>query len=415
MKIKSIKAREILDSKGWPTIEVDLGTSDFSVKASVPSGTSKGKYEAVELRDGGKRYHGRGVLKVVRNVNKVIGPEIIGKDPTKQKELDDLMIKLDGTKQKANLGANAIVGVSMAVCRAGAKAKNLPLYKYIAQLTENGSPLDSTLVLPDPCFLLIEGGLHAGNDLDIQEFMISPEGDSFREKLQIGTEIYHTLFSILEKEYGENYRNVGSEGGFASPLKNSEEALNLIVRAIKAAGYQNKTKIILDVAASSLFKDKIYHFEGSTFTKNGLLDFYAELLKKYPIFAIEDPFSEEDWEGFKMITEKFGRDITIIGDDLLVTNLERIKKAVKERACNGLILKPNQIGTLTEAIEAAKYAMENDWKVFVKQRGGETNDDFIADLATGLGTGWIISGAPVRGERVAKYNRLLEVEEKIQD
>ena len=407
MKIKSIKAREILDSRGWPTIEVDLETSNFFVRASVPSGTSKGKYEAVELRDGEKRYYGKGVLKAVRNINEIIAPKLIGKNPAEQKEIDDLMIKLDATKNKSKLGANAIIGVSMAVCRAGAKEKHLPLYQYIAQIS------NSTLILPNPCFLMIEGGLHAGNDLDVQEFMITLEGDSFKEKLRIGVEIYHTLFSILEKEYGENSRNVGYEGGFAPPLKSSKEALDLIIKAIKKAGYQDQIKIILDVAASSLFEGGIYKFEEATFTKDGLLEFYTDLLGNYPILAIEDPFSEGDWEGFRMITEKFGKDITIIGDDLLVTNLDRIKKAVKEKSCNGLILKPNQIGTITETITAAKYAMENNWKAFVKHRGGDTPDSFIADLAVGLRTGWIIAGAPARGERVAKYNRLLEIEEKL--
>lgn len=415
MKIKSIKAREILDSRGWPTIEVILETSNFFVRASVPSGTSKGKYEAVELRDGGKRYLARGVLKAVRNINEIIAPKLIGKDTIKQKEIDDLMIELDGTKNKSRLGANAIIGVSMAVCRAGAKAKNIPLYQSIKEICRGSTSANSGLILnlPNPCFLMIEGGLHAGNDLDIQEFMISPQGDSFKEKLQIGTEIYHTLSSILEKEYGENSKNVGFEGGFAPALKETKEALSLIIKATKEAGYQDRARIILDVAASTLFKGGIYKFEGATFTREGLLDFYSNLFKNYPIFAIEDPFSEEDWEGFRMITEKFGKDITIIGDDFLVTNLERIKKAVKEKSCNGLILKPNQIGTVTEVITAAKYAMERDWKVFVKHRGGDTQDTFIADLAVGLGTGWIIAGAPARGERVAKYNRLLEIEEKI--
>ncbi|MBZ9569741.1 phosphopyruvate hydratase [Patescibacteria group bacterium] len=413
MEIKSIKAREILDSKGWPTIEVDLETSGFLVKASVPSGTSKGKYEAVELRDGGKRYLGRGVLEAVKNINEIIAPKLIGEEVENQKKIDQILVELDGTKNKSRLGANAIIGVSMAVCRAGAKAQKLPLYKYISQLYENTSRRDWVVKLPNPCFLMIEGGLHAGNDLDIQEFMIAPEGDSFKEKLQIGTEIYHTLFSILEKECGENSRNVGYEGGFAPPLKRTTEALNFIIKATKKAGYQDQMKIILDVAASSFFKKGIYRFEGLTLTKEGLLDFYTELFKKYPIFAIEDPFSEDDWEGFKMMTEKFGKNITIIGDDLLVTNLERIKKAVRERSCNGLILKPNQIGTITETIEAAKYVIEDGFRVFVKQRGGETPDDFIADLAVGLGAGWIMSGAPARGERVAKYNRLLEIEDEL--
>jgi enolase len=408
MKIKSIKAREILDSKGWPTIEVSLETSDFLVKASVPSGASKGKYEALELRDGGKRYFGKGVLKAVKNVNEIIAPKLIGEDVKDQKKIDSLLIETDGTENKSRLGGNATTGVSMIVCRAGAKAQNIPLYKYINQLAENRS-----LLIPNPCFLMIEGGLHAGNDLDVQEFMIVPQADSFKEKLRTGVEIYHTLSSILEKECGEICKNVGFEGGFASPLSKTEDALNLILKAAKKAGFIDKIKIILDAAASFFFKDGFYKFEGKEFDREELLNFYTQLLEKYPILAIEDPFSEDDWDGFKMITKKFGEKINVIGDDFLVTNLEIIKKAVKEKACNGLILKPNQIGTVTEAIAAAKYAMEQNWKVFVKHRGGDTPDTFIADLAVGLGTGWIISGAPVRGERVAKYNRLLEIEEEL--
>jgi len=410
MKIKEIKAREILDSRGWPTIEVDVKTSDFLVRASVPSGASAGKYEAIELRDGGRRYLGKGVLKAVKNVNDIIGPKLKGEKIENQRKIDSILVELDGTKNKSKLGANAIIGTSIAVCRAGADEKNSPLYKYIAQIS------NSTLRLPAPCFLMIEGGLHAGNDLDIQEFMISPKGGSFKEKLRIGTEIYHAIFSILEKEHGENSRNVGYEGGFAPPLKTTKEALDLIKKAIKKAGYQNQIKIILDAAASFFFKSGSYYFEKRQITRKDLLKFYSELLDKYPIFAIEDPFSEEDWEGWKNFMSKLkaqNSKTLLIGDDFLVTNIERIKKAKDEKACNGLILKPNQIGTVTETIEAAKYAMENGWKVFVKHRGGDTLDTFIADLAVGLGTGWIIAGAPARGERVAKYNRLLKIEEEM--
>ena len=427
-KIKKIKAREILDSRGNPTVEVELET-DFGVSsASVPSGVSKGKYEVIELRDGGKRYGGMGVMRAVKNVNEVIAPNLIGKDLIKQKEIDNLLIELDATENKSHLGANAILAVSIAVCRAGARAKNLSLYEYISQLAENTSPL----LLPKPCILLIEGGLHAGNNLDVQEFMILPKGDSFREKLRMGTEIYHDLGEILKREYGKRAINVGYEGGFAPPLSITEKALNLIMKAIEKAGYHGKVKIILDVAASTFYQSKTsngsymrsiqgsaerskagsYKFERVSFTGEGLLNFYLDLVEKYPIWAIEDPFAQEDWEGFKEISKKLG-EVIIIGDDLLVTNIEKIKKAIKEKACNGLVLKPNQIGTVSETIEAAKLAMGADWEVFVKHRGGETNDSFISDLAVGLGAKYIMAGAPARGERVAKYNRLLRIEEKL--
>jgi len=408
IKIKSIKAREILDSRGDPTVEVDLITDCCVFQDSVPSGASKGKYEAVELRDGSKRYGGKGVLKAVSNINKIIAPKLIGKDPTRQKEIDDLMIKLDGTKNKSKLGANAILAVSMVVCRAGAAAKKIPLWQYIAQISGT-----KKTKLPTPLMLLLEGGLHAGNKLNIQEFMIAPSVGAYKEKLRIGVEVYHALESILKKKYGEGATNVGLEGGFAAQIKKTEEALNLMTEAIEKAGYKNKIKITLDVAASSFYKNGNYKFEGTVFSKEKLLNFYFEIIKKYPIISIEDPFSERDWEGFKEITKAVGNKIKIIGDDLLVTNIEKIKKAVAGNFCNGLLLKLNQIGTVSETIEAAKYAIQNEWRVVVSQRGGETCDTFYADLCVGLGTGWIKTGAPTRGERVAKYNRLLEIEEEI--
>jgi len=406
-KIKRIKAREILDSRGNPTVEVELETNLGVFLASVPSGVSKGKYEAVELRDREKRYHGMGVLKAVRNINEIIGPKLKGKDPTKQKEIDEFLIKLDGTKNKSRLGANAILAVSITVCRAGAATKNAPLWKYVSQLAGRRP------ILPTPCFLLMEGGLHGGGDLDVQEFMMVPTANFFKENLRIGTEIYHTLGEILNKKYGKAATNVGCEGGFTPPLKKTVEALNLIMEAIKKAGYKNKAKIILDVAASSFYQGGKYYFEEERLNSQELLNFYLTLFKKYPIFAIEDPFAEEDWEGFQEITKKFCKKIIIVGDDLLVTNLERIKKAINKKAANGLILKPNQIGTVSETIEAAKYAMKNGWRVIVSHRGGETSDSFIADLAVGLGCGWIKAGAPTRGERIAKYNRLLKIEEEL--
>jgi enolase len=407
MKIKSIKAREILDSKGVPTIEVDLVTEKGKFKASVPSGVSTGKLEAVELRDGGKRYFGKGVLKAVNNINKIIKPKITERNFKDLKELDEFLIKSDGTENKSHLGANAILAVSIAAARAFAALKSLPLWKLISDISRKKPSL------PRPCNLLLEGGLHGRRDLKIQEFMIFNNVPYFREQLQINTEIYHELSKILVQKYGAGSNSVGLEGAFTPPINKTKDALDLIMSAIKQAGYEGKVKIILDVAASSFYKDGKYNFEKGTLTSEKLLEFYSNLFLRYPIFAVEDPFSEEDWSGFKEIKKRFGKRITIIGDDLLVTNPERIKMALKKDACNGLILKPNQIGTVSEAIEAAKLAMKNDWKVFVKHRSGETCDTFIADLAVGLGNGFIMTGAPTRGERVAKYNRLLEIEEEI--
>ncbi|MBA7612691.1 Enolase [subsurface metagenome] len=404
-KIKSIKAREILDSRGYPTVEVDL-ESDFGLfRASIPAGTSKGKYEAKELRDGGQRYLGMGVAKAVKNVNKVIAPKLKGKDPGEQKKIDNLIRRLDGTENKRKLGANAILGVSLAVLRAGAGAQKIPLWQWIARLSQTKPSL------PIPCLLYIEGGLHGRGDLDTQEFMAFLETDSFKDRIRFGTELYHTLREMLRKKFGKGSTNVGLEGGFTPPLQESKEALDLIVKAAKTSGH--KINIILDMAASTFFQDGKYYFEGEIFDQPELLRFYSKLCQKYPIAAIEDPFSEEDWQGFQEITEKISEKVDIIGDDLLATNLYRIQKAEDKGACTGLILKPNQIGTVTETLETAQYAIENNWQVFVKHRSGETPDTFIADLSVGLGTGWIMAGAPNRGERVAKYNRLLRIEEEL--
>ena len=409
-KIKSIKAKEILNSQGEPTVEAELETEQGVFRASVSSGVSKGKYEAVEIRDGEKRFFGKGVRKAVENIEKLIAPKLKGeeiKELSSLKKIDQLLIDLDGTENKSKLGANAILAVSLASLRAGAAAEKLPLWKWISEIAQRQP------TLPTPCILSIEGGLHGGGDLDVQEFMVVPQADSFQDKVRIGAEIYHTLGLILTKKYGKSAINVGIEGGFTPPLKRTEEGLDLVMEAIEKAGYKDKVKIILDVAASVFFKNGKYYFEDRILDKEELLKFFSEVLEKYPIIAIEDPFGEEDWEGFQRITENLGKKITVIGDDLLVTNIERIKKAKEKKACNGLILKPNQVGTVSETIAAAKYAIENGWQVFVKHRGGETNDDFIADLSVGLGTGWIMAGAPSRGERVAKYNRVLRIEEEL--
>lgn len=412
MNIKSITSREILDSRGNPTLEVEVFLKNNFYTAAVPSGASTGKHEALELRDkDNKRYGGKGVLTAVRNVDKKIAPRLIGKDPAKQKEIDQLMIKLDGTENKSKLGANAILGVSLSCARAGAATKSQPLFKYLHQL----STVNRKMILPRPFFNVINGGKHAGTALPFQEFMIAPKAKTFAENLQIGTEVYHHLKSILEQKYDKSAANVGDEGGFAPPIKTAEEALDLLMLAIKKAGYSGKVDLALDCAASEFFKNGFY-YTPSKKNKEELLNYYLKLVKKYPIISIEDPFEQEDFLSFaelKRRIEKTGKKIQIIGDDLTVTNPERIEEAIRERSCNCLLLKVNQIGTLTEALEAVKLAYAHGWKVMVSHRSGETSDDFIADLAVGIGCGMIKAGAPCRGERVAKYNRLLRIEEKL--
>jgi len=413
-KIKKISAREILDSKGNPTIEVELTTDLGVFLASVPSGVSRGKYEAVELRDGGRRYHGLGVLKAVRNINEIIAPKLKGKEVIEQKRIDDIMIKLDGTENKSKLGANAILAVSVAVCRAGASAKNLPLYQHIAEIYTGQTRVN--YILPVPSVLMIEGGAHAGNELDFQEFMIVPQEKSFTKALQVASEIYHQLKEIIKAKYVDLAINVGDEGGFAPSVRVPEEAINLILGAAKNLGYQNKIKIILDVAASQFYIKGTYKMRIGAFTREGFLNYYSDLVQKYPIFGLEDPFSEEDWEGWQKLISKSQFLISkplVIGDDLLATNPKRIKLAKEKKACNAAIIKMNQIGTVTETITAAKLAKSYGWKIMVSHRAGETCDDFISDLAVGIGADFIKAGAPARGERVAKYNRLLRIEEEL--
>jgi len=377
---------------------------------SVPSGASTGRYEAKELRDGGKRYKGKGVSKAVKNVNEVLAPKITGKDSTKQKEVDYLMKNLDGTYNKTKLGANAILAVSMAVCRAGAAAEKIPLYQHIAEIYTGKV---QKFFLPIPCFNVLNGGAHAGNDLDVQEFMIIPDNESFSKNLQQASEIYHTLKSILKDNYGRSAINLGDEGGFAPSLRNTEEALNLIIKAADKAGFSKKTNIGLDVAATQFWKNKKYLLEGKELDSEGLLEFYERIIKKFPIIFLEDPFAEDDFEGFQRITRFIDKKLFVLGDDLLTTNIRRVKKAQEVRACSGMIIKPNQVGTITEAIEAAKLAKSYGWKILVSHRSGDTCDSFIADLSVGLEADFIKSGAPARGERVAKYNRLLKIEEEI--
>jgi enolase len=408
-KITEIKAREILDSRGNPTIEVDVFSDKVKATAKVPSGASTGAHEACELRDGGKRYGGKGVKKAVKNVNTTIKKHLIGKavNPTK---VDLELIKLDGTENKSNLGANAILGVSMAVVRLSAKLENKPLYKKIKELAGTKG---KKYVLPTGYFNIINGGEHADNDLEFQEFMIAPKARTFAEKLRIAAEVYHTLKGLLKKKYGMSSTSVGDEGGFAPQMKKVKEPLEIIMKAVTKAGYKGKVDIAIDAAASEFYtKGKGYFVDGKYLTPEKLLDLYAELVKKYPITSIEDPFSEDNWDEFKMMTKRLGKKIQVVGDDHLVTNPIRIKRSIVEKSCNALLLKVNQIGTVTESIEAANLAMKNGWKIMVSHRSGETSDNFIADLVVGLGCGEIKSGAPCRSERLSKYNRLLVIEEE---
>lgn len=426
--IKSIVAREILDSRGNPTVEVDLVTGDGLFRAAVPSGASTGIYEALELRDGDKsRYLGKGVTKAVSNVNDIIAPKLVGKDASKQKEVDDCMVhELDATQNewgycKQKLGANAILAVSMACCRAGAAANKMPLYKYIAQLAGKDT---SKFTLPVPSFNVINGGSHAGNKLAMQEFMIMPVGASdFHEAMRMGAEVYHNLKNLIKKKYGMDATNVGDEGGFAPNIQSSFDALDLLVDAIKAAGHEGKVKISTDIAASEFYKgdskkydldfknpesDPSKHIDGVE-----LGNMYKSFVEKYPMVSIEDPFDQDDFESYARLCSEMGKDVQIVGDDLLVTNPKRIQVALDRKACNALLLKVNQIGSITEAIEASNLAAKNNWGVMVSHRSGETEDSFIADLVVGLGTGQIKTGAPCRSERLAKYNQLMRIEAEL--
>ncbi|MBW2986877.1 phosphopyruvate hydratase [Candidatus Woesearchaeota archaeon] len=407
LKILKIKSRQILDSRGNPTVETEIHTKSGISRASVPSGASTGVHEAVELRDGGKKFLGLGVSKAVKNVNTIIAKKIVGKQVS-QSSADKLMIKLDGTPNKAKLGANAILSVSMALCKAEALEKGMAQYVHVADLFENNK-----LVLPTPAFNIINGGQHAGNRLDIQEYLLLPVGaKTFQEALQIGSEVYHKLKELLEKDYGKKATNVGDEGGFAPPMTCYEEPFDYIMDAVEELGYSKKIKLGIDAAASSFCRGGKYYLEGQELSTGELIDAYAELVDAYPIASIEDPFVEDDFEAFTNLTKKLKK-IQIVGDDLLCTNLRRIQKGILMDSCNALLLKVNQIGTVTEALEAAKLAMNNKWNVMVSHRSGETDDNFIADLAVGLGNGQIKSGAPCRGERLAKYNQLLRIEEQL--
>nr|QWE91315.1 enolase [Placidida sp.] len=424
--IKSIKARQIFDSRGNPTVEVDLHTEQGMFRAAVPSGASTGIYEALEMRDGGDAYMGKGVSKAVENVNGIIAPALIGKDPREQTAVDKFMVEeLDATQNawgwcKEKLGANAILAVSLAVAKAGAAAAGKPLYRHIADIA--GNP---TVGLPVPAFNIINGGSHAGNNLAMQEFMILPVGaSSFTEAMRMGSEVYHNLKKVIKTRYGQDATNVGDEGGFAPNIGGADEALELIMEAIEKAGYTGKIKIAMDVAASEFFtEDKMYDLKFKAKENDGsgkisgeaLQAEYTRLAEKYPIVSIEDPFDQDDWDAYGSMTAATGERCQVVGDDLLVTNPKRVQKAIDGKSCNALLLKVNQIGSVTEAIEAVRMSKQAGWGVMTSHRSGETEDTFIADLAVGLNTGQIKTGAPCRSERLAKYNQLLRIEEELGD
>jgi len=402
-KIEYIHAREILDSRGNPTLEVEITTdSGFFGRAAIPSGASTGIWEAVELRDNDNRFHGKGLKKALKVIKDEIFPALRGMDVTQQKEIDYKMIELDGTENKSRLGGNTILGISVAAAKAAAASEKKRLYEYFNK--------DSNL-LPVPFFNVINGGMHAGNSLDFQEFMIAPTGaENFHEALRMGSEIYQQLKSDLKKQYGKDATNVGDEGGFSPPMKTPEEALDMILAAAEEMGYTDETVLAMDVAANSFYKENgVYSFTGKDVTTGELIDVYKELVDKYPIKSIEDLLEEEDYEGFAEATKALP--IQIVGDDIFVTNKKRLQKGIDMGACNALLWKVNQIGTLTEAFEAAKLAMDNGYNVMASHRSGETEDPFVADLSVALGCGQIKSGAPCRGERTAKYNQLLRIEE----
>lgn len=403
-KIKNVTGREVLDSRGNPTVEVDvILESGILGRAIVPSGASTGEREALELRDGGSRYMGKGVQKAVENVNTIIKNAVIGMDSLNQKELDEKMIELDGTKTKSKLGANAILAVSMANLKSAALYEGMPLYKYIG----NGSQL------PIAMMNILNGGAHADNPLDIQEFMIVPQRDTMSERIRVGAEVFHHLKKIL-KDKGM-VTAVGDEGGFAPNIGSNEEALELIVEAIKDANYKPGEDVLLalDIAASELYDNGYYNIEGKKLNISELIAYYEYLVNKYPIWSIEDPVDENDWNGFKLITERLGNKIQIVGDDLFVTNKEYLQKGIDNKCGNAILIKVNQIGTITETLETIELAKKNNYKTIISHRSGETEDTIIAHLAVGLNLGEIKTGSMSRTDRICKYNELMRIEEEI--
>lgn len=404
-KIAKIKAREILDSRGNPTVEAEVYTASGMAFGRVPSGASTGIHEALELRDGDKkRYNGKGVLKAVSNVNTIIATRLRSMDIRNPRAIDDAMLEMDNTPNKSNLGANAILSVSLASANLLAKLERKPLY----------SVLGTGRLLPIPFFNVINGGAHAASKLAIQEFMIAPFGKNFRESLRMGAETYHALKKKLGEKYGRESTNVGDEGGFAPKINHVEDALRVLVDTIDSLGYSGKIKIGLDAAASEFYHKGSYHIDGRELSATKMVDFYEYMVDNYPIISIEDPFEQDHFIPWKELTDRLAkRRIQVVGDDLLCTNPHRINMALERKLCNALLLKVNQIGSLSEAIGAAKLAMKNDWNVMVSHRSGETEDSFIADLAVALGNGQIKTGAPCRSERLAKYNQLLRIEEQL--
>ncbi len=408
--IIDVYAREILDSRGNPTVEVEVMLEDGSLgRAGIPSGASTGQFEAVELRDGDKsRYLGKGVQNAVNNVNDIIAEEIIGLDATDQLYIDQLLNELDGTKNKGKLGANAILGVSLAVAKAASDSVGLPLFQYIGGVNAR--------TLPRPMMNILNGGSHADNNVDIQEFMVIPKSaETFKEALRTGAEVYHSLKAVLKAENLQS--GVGDEGGFAPNLKSNEDALKIIIKAIENAGYKAGEDVVLalDVAASEIYnsEEKVYELksEGRKLTSDEMVEYYSDLVEKYPIVSIEDGFDEEDWEGFKKFTEKMGSKIQIVGDDLFVTNTERLERGIKEKSANSILIKLNQIGTLSETLDAIEMAKSSGFTTVISHRSGETDESIIADLAVAVNSGQIKTGAPCRIDRVAKYNQLLRIEE----
>ncbi|WEH40143.1 phosphopyruvate hydratase [Streptomyces sp. NBC_01218] len=408
--IDVVVAREILDSRGNPTVEVEVGLDDGSTgRAAVPSGASTGAFEAVELRDGDlNRYQGKGVEKAVLAVIEQIGPELVGYDATEQRLIDQAMLDLDATENKGSLGANAILGVSLAVAHAASEASDLPLFRYL------GGP--NAHLLPVPMMNILNGGSHADSNVDIQEFMIAPIGaESFSEAVRWGSEVYHTLKKVLKSKGLST--GLGDEGGFAPNLDSNRAALDLIVEAIKEAGFVpgRDVALAIDAAASEFYKDGKYEFEGKSLSAAEMTEYYEEIVSAYPIVSLEDPLFEDDWAGWKIITEKIGAKVQIVGDDLFVTNPERLARGIEEGSANALLVKVNQIGSLTEALDAVELAQRNGLKCMMSHRSGETEDTTIADLAVAVNCGQIKSGAPARSDRVAKYNQLLRIEEILDD
>jgi len=409
-KIEIVFAREILDSRGNPTIEVEVGLSDGGWgQAAVPSGASTGKFEALELRDGDKkRYSGKGVVKAVENVNNIIGPSITGMDPFDQSLIDKTMIELDGTKNKGQLGANAILGVSLAVARAAADSLGIPLYRYIGGT--------NACRLPMPMMNILNGGMHAANNLDLQEFMIVPKGgETFKEALRIGSEVFHSLAKVLSDKGLST--GVGDEGGFAPDLKSNDQGIEMVLHGIEKAGYKPGEDVVLalDAAACSFYEDGMYKFVSDRSERDSgmMIDFYADWVNRYPIFSLEDGLDENDWDGWKILIQRLGDRIQIVGDDLFVTNPDRIARGIKDGSANAVLIKLNQIGTLTETLQAIEMAHRAGWRTIVSHRSGETEDSFIADLSVAANTGQIKTGSLSRSERICKYNRLLRIEEEL--